>query len=71
MVVFTLRITNRASELAYVGGDTGNDHLFPPSGLDGSTEVSVIPSIDLTIPADDGDVGIHVSDLARERIVRA
>jgi len=56
--------------MTYISGDTGNDHLFLPGGLDGSTEVSVIPGIDLTTPADDGDIGMYVSDLRRERTVR-
>ena len=60
-----------ASEVTYIGGDTGDDHLLLPSGLDGSTEVGVIPGIDLTVPTDGGDIGIHVSDLVRERTVRA
>ena len=58
------------SETTYIGGDTGDDHLFLPGGLDGSTEVSVIPGIDLTTPADDSDIGMHVGDLRRERTVR-
>ena len=60
-----------ASEVTYIGGDTGDDHLLLPSGFDGSTEVSVIPGIDLIVPVDNGDIGIHVCDLARERTVRA
>ena len=59
-----------ASETAYIGGDTCDNHLFLPGGLDGSTEVCVIPGIYLTVPADDSDIGMHVDDLRREGTVR-
>ena len=62
---------SRESEATYIDGDTCKNHLLLPGGLDGSTEISVIPGIDLTVPADDGDIGIHIGDLARERTVRA
>ena len=53
----------------YIGGDTSDDELFLASGLDSSAKVSVVPGIDLTTPADDGSVGVHVCDLREKRAV--
>lgn len=58
-------------EVTHIGGDTANDDLFLASGRDGSAEVSVVPSIDFTIPADDGDVGVHLGDLGKEWAIGA
>lgn len=59
------------SEVTYISSDTSNDHLFLSGGLDGSTEVSVIPGIDLAAPADDSNIGVHFGDLRYEWSVRA
>ena len=53
----------------YIGGDTSDDELILASGLDGSAKVSVVPGVDLTAPADDGSVGVHVCDLWEKRAV--
>ena len=53
----------------YISGDTSDDELFLASGLDGSAKVSVVPGIDLTTPADDGSVGVHVCDLREKGAV--
>lgn len=56
-------------EVTYIGGDAANDDLTLASGLDGSAEVSIVPGVNLTAPADDGDVRVHGSDLREERAV--
>jgi hypothetical protein len=71
-----LRVENHilrslAGEITYVSGDTADDDLFLAGGFDGSTEVGVVPGVDLTTPANDGDVGVHFSDLREERAVGA
>jgi hypothetical protein len=60
-----------ASEETYVSGDTVNDDLLLAGGLDSSTDISVVPGVDLTAPANDGGVGVRVSDLSEERTVEA
>ena len=60
-----------AGGTTYISGDTADDDLLLASGLDGGTEVSVIPGIDLATPTDDGGVGVHIDDLREERTVRA
>ena len=57
------------NKATYIGGDTTDDDLLLFGDLDGSTEISVIPKIDLTVPADDGGVGIRFCDLREERAV--
>ena len=59
-----------AGETAYISGDTAENDLLFASGLDSSTEVGVVPGIDFTTPADNGNVGIHLSDLREERAIR-
>ena len=63
--------TLEASEETYVSGDTVNDDLLLAGGLDSSTEISVVPRVDLTAPANDGGVGVRVSDLREERTSEA
>jgi hypothetical protein len=58
-------------EVTYISGDTADDDLLLASGLDGSTEVGVVPGVDLTTPADDGDVGMHITYLREEGTVGA
>ena len=73
-MVCVLRITYPkilAGETTYFGDNTADDDLLFASGLYGSTEVSVVPGIDFTTPADNGNVGIHLSDLREERAIRA
>ena len=60
-----------AGETTYFGDNTADDDLLFASGLDGSTEVSVVPGVDFTIPVDNGNIGIHLSDLREERAFRA
>jgi hypothetical protein len=57
--------------LTYIGGNTADDDLFLAGGLDGGTEVGVVPGVDLTISANDGMVGVQFSDLWEERTVGA
>ena len=69
-----LRVKNRTlgsleGKATYIGGNTSDDELILASGLDGSAKVSVVPGIDLTTPADDGNVGVHVCDLREKRAV--
>ena len=56
-----------ASEATYISDDTVNDDLIPAGGLNNSTEISIVPGVDLTTPADDGSVGVRVSDLSLEQ----
>jgi len=56
---------------ANISDDTADDDLFLSGGLDGSTEVGVVPGIDLPAPADDGGVGVHFSNLREEGTVGA
>lgn len=60
-----------ADEVTYIGGDTANDHLVLTGGLHGGTEVGVVPGVDLTTPADDGDIGVHLGNLREEGAVGA
>ena len=53
----------------YISGDTSDNELFLASGLDGSAKVGVVPGINLTTPADDCSVGVHVCDLWEKRAV--
>ena len=55
--------------VTYVGDDAADDDLLLASGLHGGTEVRVVHGVDLTIPADDGDVGVHFGDLGEEGAV--
>ena len=75
MVVRALRTVyvprSLADETTYIGGDTADDDLLLASGLHGSTKVGAIPGVDLTTPADDGDVGVQFGDHREERAVRA
>ena len=64
-------LRNLAGGITYVSSDTADDDLFLASGLDSSTEVGVVPGVDLATPANDGDVGVHFSDLREERAVGA
>jgi hypothetical protein len=48
--------------VTYFSDKTADDDLLLARGLDGGTEVGVVPGVDLTIPADDGDVGVHFSN---------
>ena len=57
--------------MTYVSGDTGDDNLLPAGGLDGGTEIGVVPGVDLTLSVNDGVVGVHFSDLREERTVGA
>lgn len=57
--------------MTYIGGDTADDDLLLTSGLNGSTEVGTVPGVDLTLPADKSDVGVHVSNLGEDRTVGA
>ena len=71
-----LRVKNHilrslAGGITYISGDTADDNLFLAGGLDGGTEVGVVPGVDLTTPANDGDVGVHFSNLREERTVGA
>jgi len=52
-----------AREMTYIGDNAADDDLVPASGFHSSTEVRVVHSIDLTVPVDDGDVGVHFGDL--------
>ena len=69
-----LHVRNRTlgslvGKATYIGGDTSDDELILASGLDGSAKVSVVPGINLTTPADDCSIGVHVCDLREERAV--
>jgi hypothetical protein len=69
-----LRVENHTLEASgetSVSGDTVNDDLLLAGGLDSSTDISVVPGVDLTAPANDGSVGVRVSDLSEERTVEA
>jgi len=55
----------------YISGNTADDYLPLAGDLDGSAEISVVPGVDLTTPADDGNVWIHLGDLREERTVGA
>ena len=55
--------------MTYIGDDAADDDLALASGLHGCTEVGVVRSVDLTIPADNGDIGVHFCDLGDERAV--
>jgi hypothetical protein len=71
-----LRVENHtpwslASEATYVSGDIVNDDLLLAGGLDSSTEISVVPGVDLTAPMNNGGVGVRVSDLSEKRTVEA
>ena len=57
--------------MTYISGDTADDDLLLASSLDCSTEISVVPGIDLTTPADDSDIRIHLNDLWEEWTVWA
>jgi hypothetical protein len=57
--------------MTYIGGNTADDDLLLPGGLDGSTEVGVVPGVDLTVSANDGVVGVQFGDLREERTVGA
>jgi hypothetical protein len=65
------KLRGLANEVTYIGGDTTNDDLVFAGGHHGSTEVGVIPGVDLTTPADDGDVGVHLGNLREEGAVGA
>ena len=60
-----------ASKASYISDDTVNDDLIPAGGPNNSTEISIVPGVDLTTPADDGSVGVRVSDLSEERTAEA
>ena len=57
--------------MTHVSGDTADDDLLLAGGLNGGTEVTVVPGVDLTTPANDSDVGVHLSNLGEERTVGA
>jgi hypothetical protein len=57
--------------MTYVSGDTGDDDLLLAGGLDGGTEVGVVPGVDLALSMNDGVVGVQFSDLREERTVGA
>jgi hypothetical protein len=57
--------------VTYFSDKTADDNLLLARGLDGGTEVGVVPGVDLTIPADDGDVGVHFSNLREQRTIGA
>lgn len=44
----------------YIRSDPCEDHLSPPSRLNGSTELRVIPSIHLTVALDVRRVRMHL-----------
>jgi len=52
-----------AREVTYIGDDAADNDLVLASGLHGGTELAVVHSVDLTVPVDDGDVGVHLGDL--------
>lgn len=57
-------------KLTNFGNDTGDDQLLLASGLDGSTEVGVVPGVDLTLATDEGGIGVQVHDLLEHEAVR-
>ena len=69
--VQTYKSRRLADQMTHISSDTANDDLFLASSLDCSTEVSVVPGIDLTIPADDGDIRVHLRYLCEEWSVGA
>jgi len=50
-------------DVTYISGDTADNDLLLAGGLDGSAEIGAVPGVDLTTPTDNGDVGVHFSDL--------
>jgi hypothetical protein len=62
--MFWIKLTNFSN-------DTTNDQLLLASGLDSSTEIGVVPGVDLTLAADEGSVGVHLGDLLEQEAVGA
>ena len=60
-----------AREMTYIGDNAADNDLVPTGGLHGSTEVGVVHSVDLTVPMDDGDVGVHLGNLRDDWAVGA
>jgi hypothetical protein len=60
--MFWIKLTNFSN-------DTTNDQLLLASGLDSSTEIGVVPGVDLTLATDEGGVGVHVGDLLEKQAV--
>jgi len=60
-----------AREVAYIGDDATDNDLVLASGLHCGTEVGIVHSVDLTVPMDDGDVGMHFGDFRDDGTVRA
>lgn len=50
--------------------DSANDQLLLAGGPDGSPELGIVPSIDLTLATDKSSVGVHLHDLLEHEAVR-
>lgn len=65
------RLTCKKDQLTNFSHDTTNDQLFLASGADGSTELLVVPGVDLTLALDKGGVGVHIPDFLEQETVGA
>ena len=57
--------------MTHISSDTADDDLLLASSLNCGTEIGAVPGIDLTIPADDGDIWVHLRYLCEEWSVGA
>lgn len=53
-------------EESYIRSDASQNHLGPSSGLNGSFEGGIVPSIDLAIAPDERRLGMHCNELCWE-----
>ena len=72
-MICTFRVINPRfmNQMTHISGDTADDDLFLASSFHCSTEIGIVPRIDLTTSADDCDIWIHLRDLWKERTIGA
>ena len=58
-------------KLTNVGRYACHDDLLLAGGLNGGTEIGIVPGIDFALALDEGRVGVHFQDLFGEGPVRS